>query len=129
MKKNKLLYLCIAFLAIACNQSNVLIGNWKITEVTVDTNLIPGTMDLQTASGLFVLDETSKPTSIIITKDSIQLLSNSERVSNKISKINKTEKNKYNIDFEKKSGVFEIQENGSAKFTVDAMTYYLKKSE
>jgi len=129
MKKNILFYLFIAFFAIACNQSNVLIGNWKITEITVDTNLIPAKMDLQTASGLFMLGETSKPTSIIITKDSIQLCSNSERASNKISKINKTGNNKYIIDFEKKSGIFEIQENGSAKFTVDAMSYFLKKSE
>jgi hypothetical protein len=129
MKKNILFYLFIAFFAIACNQSNVLVGNWKITDVIVDTNLIPDKTDIQTALGLFVLGETSKPTNIIITKDSIQLCSNSERTSDKILKINKTEKNKYIIDFEKKTGVFEIQENGSAKFTVDAMTYFLKKGE
>ncbi|HPI31327.1 MAG TPA: hypothetical protein PLS26_12455 [Bacteroidales bacterium] len=129
MKKNIPLYLLIAFFISACNQTNVLIGNWDITEVTVDTNLIPDKMDVPTATGLFVLGETSKPTSIIITKDSIQLCSNSDRTSDKISKINKTEKNKFLIDFGKKSGIFEIQESGTAKFTVDAMTYFLKKGK
>jgi len=129
MKKNLLFYLLMAVFAIACNQSNALIGNWKITDITVDTNLIPDKMNLKTASGLFVLDKTSKPANIIITKDSIQLCSNSDSKSDKIFRINKTKKNKYIIDFEKKSGVFEIQENGSAKFTVDAMTYFLKKGE
>jgi len=129
MKKNILFYLFIAFFAIACNQSNVLIGNWKITNVIVDTNLIPDKTDIPTALGLFVLGETSKPANIIITKDSIQLCSISDRKSDKISKIKKAEKNKYIIDFEKKSGIFEIMENGTAKFTVDAMTYFLKKNE
>ncbi len=129
MKKNLPLYLLIVFFISACNQTNVLVGNWDITEVTVDTNLIPDKMDVPTATGLFVLGETSKPASIIITKDSIQLCSNSDRTSDKISKIIKTKKNKFLIDFGKKSGIFEIQEGGTAKFTVDAMTYFLKKGK
>ncbi len=129
MKKKIPFYLFIVSFAIACNQSNALMGTWEITDVTVDTNLIPEKMDLQTASGLFVLNEISKPSNIIISKDSILLCSNSDRISDKISKICNTEKNKYLIDFDKKSGVFEIQENNLAKFTVDAMTYFLKKDK
>lgn len=129
MKKKIPFYLLIAFFISACNQSNVLVGNWDITNITVDTNLIPDKMDVQTATGLFVLGETSKPINIIITKDSIQLCSDSDRTSDKILKINKTEKNKFLIDFGKKSGFFEIQENGTAKFTVDAMSYFLRKNE
>ncbi|HQI71130.1 MAG TPA: hypothetical protein PLT47_10295 [Bacteroidales bacterium] len=129
MKKKIPFYLFIVSFAIACNQSNALMGTWEITDVTVDTNLIPEKMDLQTASGLFVLNEISKPSNIIISKDSILLCSNSDRISDKISKISNTEKNKYLIDFDKKSGVFEIQENNLAKFTVDAMTYFLKKDK
>ncbi|HOV10922.1 MAG TPA: hypothetical protein PLL90_04065 [Bacteroidales bacterium] len=129
MKKKIPFYLFIVSFAIACNQSNALMGTWEITDVTVDTNLIPEKMDLQTASGLFVLNEISKPSNIIISKDSILLCSNSDRISDKISKISNTEKNKYLIDFDKKSGVFEIQENNLAKFTVDAMTYFLKKGK
>ena len=129
MKKKIPPYLFIVSFAIACNQSNALMGTWEITDVTVDTNLIPEKMDLQTASGLFVLNEISKPSNIIISKDSILLCSNSDRISDKISKICNTEKNKYLIDFDKKSGVFEIQENNLAKFTVDAMTYFLKKDK
>lgn len=127
MKKSIMKYLIslISFLLfMSCHKEKDFIGKWQIVDVQLEK------VDSMGLAGFIFTtfsDEFPKPTTLIVDSDSIYMFSDNQKLVSQVFVLLYEQKSTYFLSVAENAAQFEAHDNGRGLFTIDGMTYVLKR--
>lgn len=109
---------------MSCHKEKDFIGKWQIVDVQLEE---VDTMGLAGFIFTAFSDEFPKPTTLIVDSDSIYMFSDNQKLVSQVFVLLYEQKSTYFLSVAENAAQFEAHDNGRGLFTIDGMTYVLKR--
>ena len=125
-QKNKLILLlsCFVFFFTACHKEKEIVGKWQIVDVQIEE---VDTIGLTGFIFTTLSEHLPRPTTLIVKADTLSMFSDNQKLVSNVWVLLSEEKNTYFLRVDGSEAKFVREEDGRGVFTVDGMTYLLKR--
>jgi len=109
---------------MSCHKEKDFIGKWQIVDVQLEE------VDSMGLAGFIFTtfsDEFPKPTTLIVDSDSIYMFSDNQKLVSQVFVLLYEQKSTYFLSVAENDAQFEAHDSGRGLFTIDGMTYVLKR--
>ncbi len=109
---------------MSCHKEKDFIGKWQIVDIQLEK------VDSMGLAGFIFTafsEEFPKPTTLMVDSDSIYMFSDNQKLVSQVCVLLYEQKSTYFLSVAENDAKFEAHDNGRGLFTIDGMTYVLKR--